>query len=173
MSKNKEKDDFLQQIKKINSDSSSYILNDTKLKEGFKKFTIELKKQKPELLQNNYSYINIWNIICKPCFDEIPFIDNLSEKINKNISYVMVSSHSNGAVNKFIENKNLKVKNFIFINEMIDFISGIYNEIEVKSQSWPLHVVLDGEGTCLAFLFGSIHSEDSAAPLINFINDLK
>ncbi len=52
MSENKERDDFLQQIKKVNSDSSSYILNETKLKQGFKKFTTELKKQKPELSQN-------------------------------------------------------------------------------------------------------------------------
>ena len=162
-----------QKDKIINFDNSFFILNRTKLKQGFKGFTNELHKQNPKLLQNNYFYLNIWAIICKPCIDEIPFIDNLPEKFNKSLTCVMVSAYSNGAVNNFIKNKNVIMNNFTFINEMIDFISGIYNEIEVKSQSFPLHVILDKKGNCLAYLFGTIHDENSAAPLINFINSLE
>lgn len=172
MNKNIEKKDFLKDIK-LNFDSSIFTLNNSQLKHGFDILVREIRKQKPELLQNYYFYINIWSIICKPCFDEIPFIDTLPEKVNKNLTYLMISSHSNGAVNNYLENKNIKMKSFIFINEMIDFISGIYNEIELQNQSWPLHVVLDINGNCLAYLFGSIHDEKSAAPLINFINSLK
>jgi thiol-disulfide isomerase/thioredoxin len=165
-----EKSFFFQDIK-INFDSSSFILNNTNLKLGFEIFTKALEEQKPELLKNNFLYINIWSIVCKPCSDEIPFLDSLPQKINKSISYLMVSSHSEDAVTNFLKNKEIQMKNFIFVNEMIDFISGIYNEIEVKNQSFPLHVVLDKEGNCLAYLFGSI-DDMTAAPLVNFINNL-
>lgn len=171
MNKNAEKVAFLKDIK-TNFDSSEFILNNTPLKQGFEMFINELKDQKTDLLQYNYFYVNIWSIICKPCLDEMPFIDDLPEKINKGLACVMVSAHSNKAVNNFLENKNKKMKNFIFVNEMIDFISGIYNEMEIENQSWPLHVVLDSKGNCLAYLFGAINDENSAAPLINFINSL-
>ena len=111
--------------------------------------------------------------MCKACSDEMPFLDLLPEKFDKNIGCVMVSSHSNEAVNNFLKSKAIEMENFVFVNEMIDFISGIYNEIEVKNQSFPLHVVLDKKGNCLAYLFGSFNDEVSAAPLINFINNLE
>lgn len=158
---------------KNNFDNSFFILNNTSLKVSFKDFTKQLKKNNPELLKKDYFYLNIWAIMCEPCIDEIPFIDELPKKTNKDLTCVMLTAYSNGAVNNFLKNKNLSMKNFIFFNEMIDFISGIYNEIEVKTQSFPLHVILDKKGNCLAFLFGSIHDDNSAAPLVNFINELK
>ncbi len=152
---------------------SSFLINNSILQQEFEKFVISLKAKNAHLLEKRYYYINIWSMACKPCLDEIPLIDSLLSSFTNQITYVMVSSHSNEAVSNFLKNKNIEMKNFVFLNEMIDFISGIYNEIEVKKQSFPLHVVLDKKGNCLAYLFGAIHDENSAAPLINFIKTLK
>lgn len=152
-------------------DASLFGLNETILEKGFKKFKQKLDN-KTALQNNNYYYINVWNIACKPCSDEMPFIDALTGKFKKDLACIMVSSHSDEAVNNFIRNKGIKMENFIFVNEMLDFISGIYNEIRVRNQSFPLHVVLDKKGDCLAYLFGAFYDEASAAPLINFINQL-
>jgi hypothetical protein len=172
MSVNIEKNNYYQEIK-TNFNSSDFILNNTSLKHGFEKFSNKLTEQYPNILFQNYIYINIWSIICKPCLDEIPYIDNLPSKFNKDLTCIMITSHSQKAVNNFISLKGVKMNNFIFLNEMIDFISGIYNAIEKKNQSWPLHVVMDKRGNCLAYIFGSIHDDFSSAPLINFINSLE
>jgi hypothetical protein len=161
------------QIIKANFDASSFILNDTELKKGFKKFATELNKQKPGLLQNNFLYINNWSIICKPCLDEIPLHNELSVKLGNDISYCMVTHHSEEAVNKLVIKENIELKKFIFVNGMINFISGIYNEIKIVNLSFPLHIVLDSKGNVLAYLFGAFQDENSYKPIINFINKLK
>ena len=161
---------MLEDIKKF--DSSVFLLNNTTLKKGFKEFIKLLRESDKELVNKDYFYVNIWSIACKPCSDEMPFLDLLAETFDKKIGYIMISAHSNEAVSSFLKNKRIEMKNFVFLNKMIDFISGIYNEIEVTNQAFPLHVVLDKNGNCLAYLFGAFHDENSAAPLINFIKNL-
>lgn len=147
-------------------------LNRTNLKDGFTVFCEKLKENGQGYSDKEYIYINVWSVICKPCIDEIPFIGTLEKLVNKNLDYYLVCFHSDKAIETFLRNNNIKSNNLTFVNGMTDFISGIFNEIEENNLAFPLHAILNKQGDCLAYLFGSIHDEKSAAPLINFINSL-
>ena len=144
-----------------------------KLSHIFFEFFQEIEKKDIYFSKKKYLYVNIWNILCEPCLEEMPLINKLVRKFDKELVCVMVSQHSDKAVNNFIKEKKIEMGNFIFINNMMAFISEIHNEIEAKERAFPLHVVLDKNGNCLAYLFGSFNDEVSTAPLIDFINGLK
>jgi hypothetical protein len=150
----------------------SNLIKDRKFHNSFKKFRIELIKQKPELLNKDYFYVTIWNLGCQPCLDEITVLDSLPNEFDKNIAYVMVSAHSNKAVESYLKRNNIEIINFFLINEMVDFIFGIYNELELKNLILPLHVIFDKKEHPLAYLIGAINNRVNAMPMINYINSL-
>jgi hypothetical protein len=143
------------------------------LQSRFKYFIRSVQRKNNKLFRCKYYYINIWVLNCKPCITEIDFLNTLPEKVNKNISFIMVSSHSDNAVNSFLERNGITMKDYTFLNEKKDFISDIFKETRVTNETFPLHVVMDNRGNFLAYLFGSIHNEVLAAPLIGFLNNLE
>lgn len=159
--------------KDFTNQASIYLLNDTTLNVGFEKLICAVKYKNSNFVQNKYYYTNIWSIACEPCVDEIPLLDKIVMPFNKSLNCLMVSPYSDKAVNNFLLKRQIQMQNFTFINGMIDFISGVYNEINMKKQSFPLHVVLDQNGMCLAYLHGAFHDIESATPLTNYLNQLK
>jgi thiol-disulfide isomerase/thioredoxin len=148
-------------------------LNETSLTQGFNFFLEKIKNYNSDkFINGSYFYVNIWSLGCKPCQLEMPILNNLIKKFNKHIVCIKVTSHSEKAVSSYLRNENLKLDSFIFLNDMNDFISGIYNEIGFQSQLFPLHVILDKKGNALAFMFGAFQDENSTTPLLNFINNL-
>lgn len=133
----------------------------------------KLQTDLPEFSQRKYFYLNIWNLACKPCVEEIPYLDFMMSKYRHKFICLMLSSHTKKAVENFLEVKKIKINNFIFIDQSGGLISRIFSEITETNPGFPLHIILDKNGNALAYLFGSIHDDVSAAPLINFINDLE
>ena len=98
--------------------------------------------------------------------------NNLNCKIEKDIDYIFISPHTDAAVNSFLARKYIFSKNFIFINNMMDFISSLFKEINFKEMGFPTHAIMKKNGEILAYYCGSINSKEQALPVINFINNL-
>jgi hypothetical protein len=139
---------------------------------GFKIFKTTFSKGSTSKAFKKYIYVNLWSLGCQPCIDELSFIDSLKDYIHKDIDYFFVSSHSDPAVSGFLNRKKISIINFIFINNMLDFISGVFNEIDINGIVFPTHVIMKRNGEILAFYCGSMNSKEEALPVINFINNL-
>ncbi|MGZ3883226.1 MAG: TlpA family protein disulfide reductase [Bacteroidia bacterium] len=152
---------------------NAFNFNSVDFAKEFELLKDKIEEQNISSCSANYFYINIWSLACKPCVDEMQFIKKMVDDFNKKIFNVLVTIHSNEAVYSFMRNKEITMENFFLINEMMNFVSGIFNEIEEKKFKVPLHIVLNRKGEVLAYLFGAFHDETSAAPLVNFINSLE
>ena len=147
-------------------------LNNTSLPDGFESFKEILKEKKQKVLAHKYYYLNVWSPDCEPCIDEIKILDSLEFTNNSNILCVFVSAYRDEVVADLLKRRKISVNNFIFVNQMINLISGLYSEIELQRQIYPAHFILDEKGTALAYLLGSIHDTRSAQPLVNFFKGL-
>ncbi len=65
-----------------------------------------------------------------------------------------------------------KLKNFIFLNDMNDFISGICNEIKIKSKSYPMVLILDQEGKIYHYSVGTSENIAELKALATIIQKL-
>jgi thiol-disulfide isomerase/thioredoxin len=140
--------------------------------ESFKIFNSKFKNENINIVFEKYIYINIWSLGCQPCIKELPFINSLKDYIEKKINYICVSSHSDNAVNNFLSTKKIAPLNLVFINGMQEFILSVFNEIDIEGMVFPTHVVMKKNGEILAFYNGSIHTQEQALPIINFIKNL-
>lgn len=121
---------------------------------------------------SNYYYINFWSLGCKPCLDELPIVKMLPAKFNKKINCVIVSLHSDKAVNNFIKNNQINMDDFVFINNALEFTSWVYESLSLEKYFFPLHLILDSKGKILAYQKGTIPDLNSASNIINFVNEL-
>jgi thiol-disulfide isomerase/thioredoxin len=152
--------------------SLDFSLNEISLRSGFEKFYPILIKVDPKIINRKYLYITIWNIACKPCEEEIPYLESFAGKFKTKMAFIMVSHHTNKAVWNFIHEKSIIHENFLFINEMNDFISGVFNQLKIRQLFYPLHIILDREGNILAYAPGAFFNDKAACPIIKFILNL-
>lgn len=146
-----------------------FEINDSNWSKGFQSIYNHLLLKEVDFT-NKYFYVNIWSITCQPCIDEIPIIESMVHSFNKKVVNLMVTSHSELIVDKFLQKNDISINNFILLNGKKDFISGIYNSIGVKNQIFPLHAILNNKGMPEAYLFGAFSDKSNSNPIINFIN---
>jgi thiol-disulfide isomerase/thioredoxin len=106
-----------------------------------------LGKKKPELLGKKYFYVNVWDKTCKPCIAEMPELDLIAQTIKKDVGFIFVTDDSDSETAGILERKKFAIKNFVFLNEMDDFIIGVMKEKKVNSL--PIHLIIDSEGKIL------------------------
>ena len=89
-------------------------------------FKDSLKKKYPELADKKYFYINMWAMFCGPCIKEMPWLDSLAGAMErKDVAYIFLAGESDKATNSMLERKKYKIKNFVYLNNMSDFISAV------------------------------------------------
>ena len=62
-------------------------------------------------IQKDIIILNLWATWCQPCLKEMPSLDKLAVKLNKNIFYILPLSQDNGGVaviKKYYEKLNIK-----------------------------------------------------------------
>ena len=109
-------------------------INKTTWTKGFESFITKLKQKDQKLANKKYFYINTWATFCSPCIKEMPFLDSLAGTLRNDVAYVFVSEISDESATSCIKRHKYNIKNFIFLNDMGDFISGICNEKGTKTK---------------------------------------
>lgn len=121
------------------------------------KFFKALRAKYPQLTNKEYFYINIWKPFCYDCIDQIPKLDTLIEPLNSKMAYVAVSEAKRDfAMRKLVE-RNVRARNFLFINEADSFINALYEETKIKLRHKgyggmePMNIILDRTGKMLYY----------------------
>lgn len=145
-------------------------ISKTKWTQSLKIFQTKLTEEHKPMLGKKYYYINIWTSWCAPCIREMPWLDSLAGNLRKDVGYVFVTELSDVVANKVIHGKNYNLKNFIFLNEMNDFVSGICNEQGIKNKVYPMVLILSNKGKVLHYSVGAYSNKNEASGFADLIN---
>ena len=149
-------------------------VEDVSWAKGLPMFNDSLRKHFPELKTKKYFYINMWAMFCGPCIKEMPWLDSLAGVIErKDVAYIFLAGESDKATKAMIERKKIKNKNFVYLSNMSDFISSVYNEQKKKSIAFPTIVILDNKGKIVHYETGAYENLKEAKEFVDLIEKLK
>ena len=103
----------------------------------------------------------------------MPWLDSIAGTLKKDVAYVFVSDLTDKAADNCIKNKKYDLKNFVFVNDMNDFISSICNEQKLKGRSYPMVLILDNKGKLLHYSIGAYENLKEAKDFEEMINKLE
>ena len=116
------------------NDGTNYLLN-------------RIKAEQPKLNNKKYFFICIWNMACGPCVKEMPTLDSLIENIGRNdIGCIHLTENGNALVNKFLKQKKITLRNFVFMNDGNDYILSLLKQQNIKNKSYPMQLILNDKG---------------------------
>lgn len=148
-------------------------VNETTWKKGLESFFIKLKEKDKSIAAKKYFYVNIWTNWCKPCIKEMPWLDSLAGTFNKDVGYIFVSDISESLADSCIKRNRYNLKNFIFLNDMNDFVSGICNERGTRTKVYPMVLILGNKGKILHYTVGAYGNRNEAMEFVELIQKLE
>lgn len=148
-------------------------VNNIKWKDGLNIFQTKLRSNNSALLKKKYFYINIWTTWCKPCIREMPWLDSIAGTLDKDVGYFFLTDMSESVTSAVLKKTDFHLNNFVFLNDMNDFVSSICNERKIKNKTYPMVLILNNEGDLLHFSIGAYSSKSEAAGFVELINSLK
>ncbi len=148
------------------------VIEKTTWSEGLKSFVSKLKAKDKNIANRKYYYVNIWTTWCMPCVKEIPWLDSLAGTLNKDVGYVFVSDQTDKVIMDCLKRKKFDVKNFVFLNDMNDFVSGICNERKITTKSYPMVLIMDDKGKILYYENGAYENLKDASEFCELIQKL-
>jgi thiol-disulfide isomerase/thioredoxin len=157
---------------KVKSEEFGGVINHTTWTRGLESFVTKLKEKDESLANKKYYFINVWVTWCIPCVIEIPRLDSLAGTLNKDVAYVFVSDQTDKIISDCIKRKKYNINNFVFINDMNDFVSGICNERTVTEKSYPINLIADNKGNIYFFSIGTFETVQEVKGLASIINRL-
>ncbi len=147
-------------------------INKTTWTEGIRILQKKIKEKNPILVNKKYYYINTWAAFCAPCIKEMPLLDSLAGTLNKDVAYLFVTEMSDKSVSSIIKQREYNLKNFIFINNMNDFISAICNEQGIKTKIYPMQLIISRDGRLLNYSVGAFENLKESLKFVIEINKL-
>ena len=119
--------------------------SDFKLKVGddfpkFKLKTADGDYVTSEDIEGSVVFFNLWFIRCKPCRDEIPELNKLTEIYGRDVIFISATFEHKDDVNKFL-NQN----DFFFDYMAVEASSFLKNQI--GNVSYPKNIIIDEWGT--------------------------
>jgi thiol-disulfide isomerase/thioredoxin len=147
-------------------------INKTSWSDGFELFVTKLKKDHLNIANRKYYYVNVWTSWCAPCINEMPWLDSIAGTLRKDVGYIIVSDLSNEHSNNCISKKQYNFKNFVFLNDMDDFISAICNQNRINTKVYPMVLILNNKGKILHYFVGAYNNAKEASEFAKLINKL-
>jgi thiol-disulfide isomerase/thioredoxin len=159
---------------KIMNSAMGGSVGDVTWGKGLGMFNDSLKTKFPELSGKKYYYINMWALFCHPCIKEMPWLDSLAGTIErKDVAYIFLQGNSDKSTNDLLERKKFKIKNFVYLNNMEDFISSVYNEQKKKSVVFPTVLIIDSKGKIYHSSKGAFENRNEAKEFVDLIEKLE
>lgn len=157
---------------RIQSEAFSKSINNTTWIKGFEEFVSKLNEKDRSFVNKKYYFVNVWATWCVPCIKEIPRLDSLAGTLNKDIAYIFVSDQTDNVINDCIKKKKYDLNNFVFINDLNDFVSGICNEYKLTTKSYPINLIIDNKGNIYHYSIGTFENTTDLKGLADIINKL-
>jgi hypothetical protein len=149
-----------------------FEINNTNYKDGF----IELnQKIREKSLQKPYYIIQIWDTRFLEFNKKIPYLINVDSicKVNKNIQGILISAMRDESINKCLKEQNIQFKNFVIINNMENYISGICNLKHRKTKPDCATIVVKQNGDILYYNSKIINHVSNDTSFLNLLTTLK
>lgn len=86
--------------------------------------------------------INFWFINCPPCIEELPTLNKLKEKYERNVNFIAVTFEPKEKVVDFLARKSFNYTHFVNAKNEIDLLN---------NQAYPLNIYLDKNGIITSF----------------------
>lgn len=147
-------------------------VNKTTWKKGLDSFVTKLNEKDTTFANKKYYYVNIWTNWCIPCINEMPWLDSLAGTLSKDVGYIFVSDISDEVSRNCLKKRNYILKNFIFLNDMNDFVSGICNERGTRTKVYPMALIFDQKGEIYHYSVGAFENSKEVKELADIINKL-
>lgn len=144
----------------------------TKWSQSIKILQTKLKDEHRILSNKKYYYINIWTSWCAPCIQEMPWLDSIAGNLRKDVGYIFISDISDTVADKVIKRKKYKIENFILLNDMNDFVSGICNEQGITNKAYPMVLIMSNKGEVLHYSIGAYANKKESSRFADLINKL-
>jgi peroxiredoxin len=104
----------------------------------------------------------------------MPWLDSLAGTIErKDVAYIFLANNSDKSTNDLLERKKFKIKNFIYLNNMEDFVSSVYNEQKKKSVVYPTVLIIDAKGKIYHSSTGAFSNFNEAKEFVDLIGKLE
>ena len=150
----KTRNEDIERIRKSNLPRSVKNLDIEKEKEKFFK---NLKNQHPETKLKKYYYLNVWDTGSWDSMDQLIKLDTVIEPTDNRISYICISGEKPDYAMRVLQQRKVKTKNFIYVNQVDSFINAIYKETKIRLRAGgyggmaPMNVIMESNGKIIYF----------------------
>ena len=94
---------------------------------------------------------------------------SLIENIGRNdIGCIHLTENGNALVNKFLKQKKITLRNFVFMNDGNDYILSLLKQQNIKNKSYPMQLILNDKGEIQYFGGSFIQSSKDSILLSEF-----
>lgn len=111
----------------------------------------------PDYFKGKITFINIWFTTCEPCIEEMPYLNQLKEKLGDKISFVGITFDNKEKVEKFL------LKHQFNFNQLVGFDYKMLTQHDIKR--FPTSFLLDSDGK-IVYVLGNV-TEDTVTDFVN------
>ena len=109
--------------------------------------------------------VNFWATWCTPCVNEIPYFEELA-KNHPEVTVLAIHGSSTQSVSDFIERKGWGDYTLTFAQDNIDGSTCLTYQLLGGKSTWPMTVIIDGEGKVLYNSTQSFHNYEQLEQLV-------
>jgi hypothetical protein len=150
---------------------SLFEVNNTSYQAGF----VELnEKIIDKSIEKQFYLIQIWDTTFLEFNKKIPHLLNVDSicKNKNNFKCLLISAMSDETINKCLKERNVHFKNFLLLNNMGNYISGICNVKERKTKPDCATLIINRQGDILYYTDKTIHHIDKDSTFLNTLNSI-
>lgn len=131
----------------------------------------KLSEKNKSLLNKKYYYINIWAPSCAPCIKEMPWLDSIAGIFNTHTAYIFLSKINEEDALSCINKRNYHLKNFVFLNNMNEFVTAIFNK--KGGTIYPTVIVLNSNAEIIYYSTGAYENIKEAEGFTYLLQQLE
>lgn len=114
-----------------------------------------------DFLKGKITMINIWSVTCEPCIEEMPYLNQLKEKLGDKINFVGITNNDKEKVDKFL------LKHTFNFTQITGVDYKMFNKNNFTR--FPLTFLLDEKGD-IVYLLGNFDKERADQFILAFSN---
>ena len=132
-------------------------IKEVNIPEERNKMFTEIKKIHPELSDKKYFFFHAWSVGDWASMHQMPILDTMIEPLRNDFAYVFVNDEKADYSWQTLKAHTRKAKNFIYLNNMENFLTSIYQEKNMlhfkgyRDRMTPMNVVMDRKGNIVYF----------------------
>lgn len=114
-----------------------------------------------DYMKGKITMVNLWSVTCEPCIEEMPFLNQLKEKLEDKINFVGITNNDKEKVDKFL------LKHTFNFTQITGADYKMFNKNNFTR--FPFNFLLDENGN-IFYLLGNFNQENADQFIKAFLN---